>query len=355
MKSLVGRLALWFGASFVLVTVVMVYATHHHLQEELHDKHWKTDYPTHPDWKIHGSYSEAEIDDILDELIEGALLYGIPLSIGAGLLGYWLARKSVRPIGSVNQQLAGIDAHHLSLRIELPEIDREFRDLVRNINALIERLQVAFEEMNEYAAKIAHELRTPLAILRLKVEQAGNRIPAELSEEVQAELHHLTHVVDQSLLIAKADQGRVKLNRSDFDLVTVVKDIAEDFSRLAVEDGRSVELTSPDTGFVHADPKLARQIIHNFFSNAFKHGKGKIVVQVETGADSVVNLTVTNGLRTPSDGEADTLGIGLRVVDTLLRLQPEVSCHHGVRGKDYVVEMSFPKAGNERSSKIKLF
>jgi signal transduction histidine kinase len=343
MKSLVTRLAVWFGASFILVTVVMVFATHHHLQEELHDKSWKKDYPTHPDWKLHGSFSEAEIDDILGELIEGALLYGIPLGLGACVLGYWLAKKSVRPIKSVNQQLSAIDAHNLSQRIDLPEIDREFRDLVRNINALIERLEVAFGEMNEYAAKVAHELRTPLAILRLKMEHAGDSVPADLSEEVQAELAQLTHVVDQSLLIAKAEQGRVRLQRSSFELGAVVADIAEDFSRLAQDEGRTVHFLKPDESSVTADATHVRQMIHNFFSNAYKHGHGEIVAELKP-TESHWALTIQNELRGQNSTTPETLGIGLRVVDTLLRLQPEIRCRRVQAASEFFVELEIPKA-----------
>jgi signal transduction histidine kinase len=343
MRSLVARLAVWFGASFVLVTAVMMLATHHHLERELHDKNWKKDYPDHPDWKLHGSYSEAEIDDILGELMEGALLYGVPLGAGALVLGYWLARKSVRPISSVNRQLAAIDAHNLSQRIHLPEIDREFRDLVRNINALVERLEVAFAEMNEYAAKVAHELRTPLAILRLKIEQAGAEVPAELSEEVQAELHQLTHVVDQSLLIAKAEQGRVPVCRSDFDLGTMVADIAEDFSLLAQEDDRSVTFVKPASSLVRADATHARQVIHNLFSNAYKHGSGAISVELQP-RETVWVLVLRNEMRPQAFPARDTLGIGLRVVDTLLRLQPEVKCRRSSAEAGYGVELEFPMA-----------
>ena len=346
MKSLVARLTVWFCSSFILVTTVMVVATHHHLREELHEKNWKDDYPDHPDWKLHGSYSEAEVNDILEELIEGALFYGIPLAVGAGLLGYWLARKSLRPISRVNRQLQGIDAHNLSARIQLPEIDQDFRELVRNINALIERLQVAFDEMSEYAAKVAHELRTPLAILRLKIEQAGESVPEELGEAVQAELHQLTHVVDQSLLIAKAGQGRVQVTRNEFDLGVMVADIAEDFSRLAQEDGRAVHFEKPAKSIVTADPTFTRQIIHNFLSNAYKHGRGDIDVTV-TRMNANWLLTIRNPRRSQPSLANETLGLGLRVVDSLLRLQPELRCRRENEGATFVVELEFPGAGGD--------
>ncbi len=342
MKSLVVRLSVWFGLSFILVTLVMMVATHHHLQEELHDKNWMKDYPDHPDWKLHGSASEAEINDILDELIEGSLFYGIPLAIGACFLGYWLARKSVLPINHLNQQLQAIGAHNLSERIELPEIDQEFQELVRNVNALIQRLEVSFAEMSEYAAKVAHELRTPLAILRLKVEQAGSSIPDELSEEIQAELHQLTHVVDQSLLIAKAEQGRVLIHRTEFDLCAMASDIAEDFSRLAQEDGRVVHFNRQTGRNVIADATYTRQIIHNFLSNAFKHGKGDIFLELNKQKSSW-KLSIRNATRSLPSLGTDTLGLGLRVVDSILRLQPEVICSRTNKDGEFLVELELPK------------
>jgi signal transduction histidine kinase len=143
------------------------------------------------------------VRDILGELMETAVAYGVPLALATLLIGYWLARKSVAPITAVNEQLQSIRAPKLSQRLQLPEPDREFRDLVSHINDLLARLEKSFNDMSEYAAKVTHELRTPLAILRLKVEQAGGQIAPELAEELQAELHQLAHVVDQSLLIAK--------------------------------------------------------------------------------------------------------------------------------------------------------
>ncbi len=341
MRSLQLRLAVWFGVSFVFLTLVFAGFTYRYLDVELHNKNWRRNYPEHPDWRLHGSYSEAEIRDILGELVETAMLYTVPLALAAIGMGYVLARKSVGPIASVNRQLQAIRPPNLSKRIELPEIDAEFRDLVGHTNDLLERLDHAFNDMSEYAAKVAHELRTPLAILRLKVEQAGGRIAPELAEELQAELHQLTHVVDQSLLIAKAEQRRLILNPRAFDLAQLVVDVAEDFALLAQEDGRVVRLMCRTPAPVLADPKYVRQIIHNFFTNTLKHGQGDIRIKVlGRGRDSV--LTVSNWLRSGSSMQPETLGLGLRVVDTLLGLQPELKYQRRRGVRCYVVRLSFP-------------
>lgn len=340
MKSLRARLTLWFAASLTVVLVVFVIFTYRILDQELRNKSWRQNYPNHPDWKLHGSYSEEEVKDIMGELVETSLIYGLPLALAALLIGYWLARKSVRPIARVNEQLHSIHAPDLSQRVGLPEMDEEFRDLVHHINSLLARLEKSFSDMSEYAAKVAHELRTPLAILRLKVEQAGPQIQPELAEELQAELHQLSHVVDQSLLIAKAEQGRLVLQPREFDLAQLVTDIAEDFTLLAQEEGRAVNLPPMSPSPVLADSVYARQIIHNFFTNALKHGQGEIRVKLQPGNDSHL-LTITNRLR-PGRKDLETLGLGLRVVDTLLSLQPAIKCRRRKNRNCYGVRIAFP-------------
>jgi len=118
--------------------------------------------------------------------------------------------------------LQSIGPGTLGRKVELPEADEQFVSLLGHLNDMLGRLELSFSEMSEYAAKVAHELRTPLSIIRLKVEQSQGRIDAELAEELQEELLRLTHVVEQSLLIAKAEQGRLVWNIERFDLSAMV-------------------------------------------------------------------------------------------------------------------------------------
>lgn len=341
MKSLRARLTIWFAVSLALVLAVFVSFTYRLLDLELRTKTWQRDYPDHPDWQLHGSYSEAEVRDVLEELVETSLLYGIPLALATLWIGYWLARKSVRPIAEVNQQLRDIRAPDLSRRIDSPELDAEFRDLVHHINELLGRLQRSFTEMSEYSAMVAHELRTPLAILRLKVEQAGSRMAPDLAEELQTELHQLSHVVDQSLMLAKAGQGRLVLHPVPFDFTALLADIAEDFSLLAQEDGRVVNLVSVQSAEVIADPKYVRQMVHNLFSNALKHGQGEVRVKL-LARQNTCRLSITNRVRSRTSGSRETLGLGLRVVDTLLQLQPSVRYRRRRCLNAYSAALAFP-------------
>jgi signal transduction histidine kinase len=340
MKSLRWRLAAWFGISALLLLTAFFGVTYHLLHSELHEKNWQRNYPDHPDWRLHGSYSEAEIADIMGEFVESALLYGFPLALIAVIIGFVLSQKSLRPIASLNAQLQSIHAPDLSRRIELSEVDAEFRGLVNHLNELLGRVDHAYTDMSEYAAKVTHELRTPLSILRLKVEQAGDRIAPELGEQLQTELLQLQHVVDQSLLIAKAEQGRMQLDAVRFDLAQLVADVAEDFALLAQEDQRTVQLDSPQSAIVMANPKHIRQILHNLFTNALKHGQGRIRVRVSRRPGKLV-LLIANALRACPVAQ-ETPGLGLRVVKTLLGLQPELKCRCRAGRRHYAVQLVFP-------------
>ena len=161
------------------------------------------------------------------------------------------------------------------------------------------------------------------------------------AEQLQAELHQLTHIVDQSLLIAKAEQGRLKQQPGIFDLAQLVGDVAEDFALLAREDERTLRLETLSPCPVQADPKHTRQILHNLFTNALKHGSGSINVRLSRRDQKIV-LLIANGLRPVAEPQLETLGLGLRVVDTLLGLQPEIKYTRRRGRNDYLVRLTFP-------------
>ena len=338
LRSLRLRLTVWFVLAFLLITVAFTWVTYVALEDELHVKTWQKDYPTHPDWTLHGSYTTAEVQDIVRELVESSLVWSIPLVLVAAAIGYWLARKSLNPIVSVNRQLEAKSASNLGEPIELSEVDEEFRDLLRQLNALLRRLDESFKEMNSYAAKVAHELRTPLAILRLKVEQSSGRIAPELAEELDEELHRLAHVVDQSLLIARAGQGRVAAQPLCLNLKATVTDVVQDFQMLAVEEKRNFTLIAPDECWVTADMGHLRQIIHNLLTNALKHGDGDLTVRVKCLGDRAV-LFVANFVTFKEPNS--TLGLGLRVVEALLRLEPEIHFRRRRGNGYYAARVSF--------------
>jgi signal transduction histidine kinase len=350
MRSLRLRLTLWFGVSFVLVVAVFMAVTYVHLRHELIQERWERAHPDHPDWVLHGSFSESEVQDILHELIKLSLLYSIPFVVAALIASFFLAKKSLRPVADLNAQLQRLGARDLGRKLVLPEADAEFRDLLVHLNDLLGRLDRSFAQLNEYSAKVAHELRTPLTILRLKIEQAAGKIAPELAEEVQDELHRLTHYVEQSLLVARAEHGRLELQEGPTDLVPVLQDVTADFQLLCEQEGRELRFTGPPSARIRIDVRYARQVLHGLLGNALRHGRGPIHLRLHIRRRQLHCRIFNRRTRPPSTAQ-DNHTIGLRVIRAILDAHGDVQYRVRHDATRYLVHLTCPLTQESSATK----
>ncbi len=282
----------------------------------------------------------SRLDEALSAFIAIVAVSTILTLFAAVIFVDFVLRRGLQPLELLAEQAREIGAGSLQARFPMAGMPEELTPIGERLNDLLARLERSFAEMSEYASKVTHELRTPLAILRLKVEQAGARINAELAEDLQTEIQQLTHVVDQSLFIAKAEQGRLKLTPRSLDLSELVAEVAEDFSLLAEEQNRRVLIKKIRPHLpVKVDSKYMRQIVHNLLTNSLKHGQGDIVLKLSGQQDCV--LTILNRTR-PEPTAPETLGLGLRVVASLLQMQPELKFHRRQGHQYYAVRLVFP-------------
>lgn len=313
MKSLSGRLTLWFALSLLMVVTVLVASAHWHLDYELRKEKWERTHPAHPDWILHGSFTDKEVHDILGELIRFWMVIGAPVVGLALLMAYLLARHSTRPVRRLNAQLARIGATTLSERLRDPDVDPEIAELVHHLNALLGRLETSFRQLQEYTTQVAHELRTPLQLMRLQVEANVSKMEPLLAEELQEELSRLSNYVETALTIARAEQGRLELAAEAIPVKEFLSDLLEPFSRLATAERRRLLWSCPDHLTAWADPRALRQILFNLLNNALKHGTGDILLRVRMRGDKISfilgNRTADRALQNQTG-----LGIGLRLV-----------------------------------------
>ena len=316
MKSLRWRLTLWFGISLLVVVTGLIVAAHRHLDYELRQEKWERTAPEHPDWVLHGSYGDKEVQDILRELVRFWVLIAVPL-VGMALgSAYLFARRSERPVREVNRQLASLGPTTLEKRVQAPDVDPEVGELVRHVNELLARLELAFTHLREYTTQVAHELRTPLQLMRLQIEQNAAGMNPELAEGLQEELARLTSYVETALTIARAEQGRLELQPERLQLKEFLTQTLELFSRLAEADGRRLLWSCPERIVVQADPNILRQVLFNLLSNALRHGEQDILLRARSRRCGISlllgNRTARRGKR-PKQG----LGLGLRLVRAL--------------------------------------
>jgi signal transduction histidine kinase len=316
MKSLRWRLTLWFAVSLLVVVAVLAVSGLWHLDYELRQEKWERTHPAHPDWVLHGSFTEKEVRDILGELIEFWVMVGVPLAGLALLSAHLLARKSTRPVRELNQQLVRLGATTLDERIKVPDADPEIGELVRHLNELLARLEAAFNHLRDYTTQVAHELRTPLQLMRLQIESNAVSMSPELAENLQEELLRLSNYVESALTIARAEQGRLETHPETVLLKSFLEDAIEPFTRLAAVEKRRLLWSCPHDAEVWTDRSTLKQILFNLLTNALKHGDGDILFRVRPRSQAVAVL-VGNRLAAPNAGPKQGLGIGLRLVCAL--------------------------------------
>jgi heavy metal sensor kinase len=243
---------------------------------------------------IHVVEDLGEIAPVLAVLREILLLL-----LPAGLLfsaagGYWLAGRALAPVERVTAMAREIEAKSLGLRLPHPGADCEIGRLVDTLNHMMDRLERAFEAMKRFTADASHELRTPLANLRGLVDLAsrGTLTRTELEEEMASigeEVGRLSQIVDDLLLMARADTDRLPLRMEPLRLDELAGYQLEAFALRAEEAGVGLELNAPSPAPILGDERWIHQLMSNLLDNALKYTPrgGRIRMEVRPMGDGV--------------------------------------------------------------------
>jgi signal transduction histidine kinase len=349
-RTLRLQLILWYLGSFLATVVLFGTITYFHLRQELRSAAWKEVPSDHPAWAIKESLSESEVNRLLGHLMHISLLYSVPFVVVAISLGVLLAKKSIRPIASLNTQLQLIGPENLYRRVSITQGDNEYQQLQSYINSLLERLQTAFAQLGDFSAKVAHELKTPLTLLRLKLEQQAGQIDAEFVESLQDELKWLSDYIDRMLLLARAEQGRIPVSLESFPIDTIIGDLMDTYSVLAEAEHRSIHFHCPKGCMVQFDRQYFRQIVHNILTNAIRHGAGPILVRGRQAGASV-SLSCINKVNPGTKSSTLGAGLGLRLIQGLAGAVPGASFHTAKRRGHFIACLRLASARAVATSK----
>ena len=332
------RIASWAVLSCMLMISVMIYAGHRQLEEELRAGNKDQTHSEMPGWTLHNSYSEEEIKEILGEMLEEWAMAGVPvlaLSLGAGLL---LARRSLRPVLDINRQIAAMRPDALHGGITISEADPAIANLASHLNNLLDKAGVAYQEMAEFSARVAHELRTPLMLLRMRLEHAPPGTQPAFQEEMQDELARLSRFVERSLLATKAERGVLVPVMAAMNLSELVRDMTADYQLLAAERPLNMTLEIAENLWINSDADLLRQTLHGLLENAVRYAKSEIFVSCRAD-DAVPILEIRNDYESKTMATAG-LGLGLRLVRSICNASGfDFQIHDG--GSDFTTRIRF--------------
>ena len=212
--------------------------------------------------------------------IRGALLSALtvefPVSIALTALGAWLlAVFTMKPVNRLREAMKKVTPSALDQRLDKAGEDREFAELIAAYNTMLERLERSFHQASRFSADAAHELKTPLTILRGRLEQARRKtdsveLRAELSDLLD-EVARLASITRKLLLLSQADAGKLELNRSSVDLSQLLEQAMED-ARMTAE-GKSLDSSITPGLVVKGDQILLQQLFNNLLGNALRYGQ----------------------------------------------------------------------------------
>lgn len=219
-----------------------------------------------------------ELGDVVAPLasLRVTLLLMAPLAVLVSAIGgYWLAGRALSPVDEVTRLAREIEASSLSRRLPPPKAQDEIGRLVDTFNQMIGRLESSFESMKRFTADASHELRGPLATMRgtVDVTLARERPAAEYGrvlESLGEDVDRLRSIAEDLLVLARADAGRIALERSPVRLDILASEVAESFAAAASERGLSLSAACGQPVLVLGDERWLRQLVFNIVENAVK-------------------------------------------------------------------------------------
>lgn len=258
------------------------------------------------------------------ERIKLTLMWSGLAALGAGLIGgAVLSRKLLARVEEVNRTAERVMAGNLSDRVPLSGAGDEFDQLAANLNNMLERIERLMSGMREVSDNIAHDLRTPLARLRARLELSllGEGDPAAQSEAVRAaidEADRLLATFNALLNIAEAESGAGRSRAEPLDLAQTARDAAELYEPVAEEQGCALTLDVEPGIMIRGDRHLLSQAVANLLDNALKYGGGEVLLSAHQ-QDGRAALEVSDCGPGIPEAERDS------VFDRFVRLEPSRS------------------------------
>lgn len=245
--------------------------------------------------------SAEDISELEEIMLEGAAWAAAVLLAISLAGGMFLAQSMDRRIALIQDGLERVSDGDFAARIPTSARRDDIDTLVNMMNTAVARLGASVEGMRQISNDISHDLKSPLARLRITIEQAaenharGNSITAEL-DEATAETDRIIATFDALLRIAQLETGARKARFARTEMIEVVTAISEFYETSFEDVGMELSVSMPDTiPPIHGDRELLAQLIANLLENAMRHcAPGARIACTLALQDNAVTLSVSD-------------------------------------------------------------
>lgn len=307
----------------------------------------------------------AILDDVRRAFPGRYLAVLLPVLLLLPLMNSLLIRRLVRVVRGVSDEAAAIGAQTLDARLPTRDLPAEVAPLVHATNALLARLEGSFARQAEFVGNVVHELRTPLATLRLAADAVADD---DARGRLAAQVDRLSHVVGQLHDLAALDAPRMRAGEQ-FDLADLARETLVDLAGDVLARDHAVELTAPDDPVPVAGHRvLIGLALANLVTNAVRHtpagtrvavfvdeGAGGGALRVEDDGPGIAGWTpdqLTRRYWRADHRRSDSAGLGLAIVERICAV-------HGARleigaspdgGAAFAIRLPSPEAERPEQS-----
>jgi signal transduction histidine kinase len=275
-------------------------------------------------------------------VVTNLLALGLPVLVLLVAVTTWkVVGRALAPVDAIRHEVDEISPGELHRRVPMPAATDEIARLAATMNRMLERLEQAQERQRRFISDASHELRSPVATIRQHAEVAvahpERTTVAALAETVLSEDLRVQRLVEDLLLLTRADEHTLELHRRPVDLDDVVFDEAR---RLRETSPLRIETSDVSAGRVEADVASLRRVVRNLADNAVRHARSQVAFSLTERNGSVVLDVDDDGPSIPAEDrervferfvrldeararDAGGAGLGLAIVSEL------ISAHRG--------------------------
>lgn len=318
---------------------------------------------TTPQGQIRLGENTERQEELRDILAGGMQLTFVGTLMATALAGLWLARHGQARLGAINSGLAKIAQGHLNTRIKLAGPEDDLTLLANRIDATAERLEEAMTQMRVQSSNIAHDLRTPLARLRARMEtslialaERNKAVSEDDLGEALEQIDQITATFDALLRLARIESGAGREAFGQVELAALVKSLGEAFGPVVESAGRMLRIEMTDAASIHGDSDMLFQLFANLIQNALRYGVGGQTITVRVHGPNISVSDEGPGIpfaerekvlqplyQQETTRQGDGVGLGLSLVRAIADLHAAtLSLSDGPNGRGLTVSLRFP-------------
>jgi len=304
----------------------------------------------------------ADLYSLQDKMV----VYFLLAAVAALLVALVFSRVITKPIIGLTKVIQKMGKGDLSVRVKVKG-SGEIRRLAETFNRMSERLEALDKSRNQFVANASHELKTPLATMKIMLEsmiyQPDMEAPLreEFMNDINNEINRLNLVISDLLTLVQMDTHSAKLNRSSMDLSEIVKNVAHKLSPMARDKKQLMTVNTGEACPMYADASKLTQVVYNLIDNAVKYTQpaGQIAVTLEKAGKDAILTVQDNGPGVPEEDqehifdrfyrvdkarsrETGGTGLGLSIVSQIVQLHGGVITVKSREGEGSTFRVELP-------------